>query len=226
MGFTLIVAPTAIHPAVFFQMMYQAEWSAESGWSAGSLMPYGPISLMPSAQVLNYGQSIFEGMKAYRGVDGQLRLFRPEENATRFSEGAARMCMAAVPIDMFLRAVELVVQANASEASQLLLCMVSGGSKSDLCAGPRDREGFPVLEAPPPGVWTHPGLGPIPQLQLSDLRFPCLLPRPGLYCSVAEVVCGEVAVKCTAQRWQHCVCTAAVPHHIVLHPYTVPVLSL
>lgn len=44
------------------QQQYVATWTAEEGWK-GSLRPYGPLELLPSAQVLNYGQSIFEGMK-------------------------------------------------------------------------------------------------------------------------------------------------------------------
>jgi branched-chain amino acid aminotransferase len=45
------------------QTMYVAEWTQEKGWDSGKLVPYGPITVMPSAQVLNYGQAIFEGMK-------------------------------------------------------------------------------------------------------------------------------------------------------------------
>ncbi len=47
--------------------MFIAHWSLETGtWDGGELVPYGPLHLLPAAQVLNYGQSIFEGMKAYR----------------------------------------------------------------------------------------------------------------------------------------------------------------
>jgi hypothetical protein len=48
-------------------------------WAAGSLQPYGPLSLSPAAGVLNYGQGIFEGMKAYRTVAGRIVLFRPDQ---------------------------------------------------------------------------------------------------------------------------------------------------
>jgi branched-subunit amino acid aminotransferase/4-amino-4-deoxychorismate lyase len=61
------------------------------------------------AQVLNYGQAIFEGMKAQRSAKGRVVLFRPDKNAERFAAGAARMSMPAVPQDMFVEAVKSVV---------------------------------------------------------------------------------------------------------------------
>ena len=42
--------------------------------------PYGPMSIDPSARVFHYGQAVFEGMKAYKDEDGNVFLFRPEEN--------------------------------------------------------------------------------------------------------------------------------------------------
>ena len=67
--------------------MYQATFTPEQGWS-GQLQPYAPLQLDPSAQVLNYGQSVFEGMKAQRTAGGNIVLFRPDENAARMMAGA------------------------------------------------------------------------------------------------------------------------------------------
>lgn len=50
-----------------------------SQWDVGGLQPYGPLSLSPAAGVLNYGQGLFEGMKAYRTVAGRVVLFRPDQ---------------------------------------------------------------------------------------------------------------------------------------------------
>lgn len=61
------------------QTMYTATWTAENGWTQGQLQPYGPIQMMPSAQVLNYGQAIFEGMKAQRSTKDRIVLFRSVE---------------------------------------------------------------------------------------------------------------------------------------------------
>lgn len=67
------------------QMMYRAEWS-EHGWRGG-MEPYQCLQVDPAAQVLNYGQSIFEGLKAQRTVDDKVVLFRPNENAKRMRAG-------------------------------------------------------------------------------------------------------------------------------------------
>lgn len=86
---------------------------ATQTWTVEGLLPYGPLQLYPSAQALNYGQSVFEGMKAQRSVKGRIVLFRPDCNAERMHAGAARLSMAAPPEDLFLQAVTETVKANA-----------------------------------------------------------------------------------------------------------------
>lgn len=91
--------------------MYVAEWSPEQGWK-GEMRPYGPLQLDPSAQVLNYGQSVFEGMKAQRSAQDRIVLFRPQQNAARMAEGADRLSMPAPPSDLFVGAVQQLVREN------------------------------------------------------------------------------------------------------------------
>jgi branched-chain amino acid aminotransferase len=117
--------------------------AGESSWS-GSLRPYGPMSLYPSAQVLNYGQSVFEGMKAQRTEEGHIVLFRPDCNAQRMQDGAARLSMACPSTDEFVAAVESVVRANAR--------MVPPKGKGSLYLRPLLMGTGPIL-----------GLGPAPE---------------------------------------------------------------
>lgn len=70
------------------QVMYHAEWAHGMGWK-GELRPYEPLRLLPSAQCLNYGQAVFEGLKAQRTAKGRIALFRPDQNAARMAAGAA-----------------------------------------------------------------------------------------------------------------------------------------
>lgn len=81
-------------------------------WSQGELQPYGPLPMYPSAQSLNYGQAVFEGMKAQRSAQGRVVLFRPDCNAQRMHEGAERLSMVPPPEDLFLDAVKQTVAAN------------------------------------------------------------------------------------------------------------------
>ncbi len=78
-------------------------------WHDARIEPFAPMPIHPACSGIHYGQSIFEGMKAYRGVNGEAILFRPDKNITRFNRSAARMAMPAVPEELFHRAlVELI----------------------------------------------------------------------------------------------------------------------
>lgn len=63
-------------------------------------------------QVLNYGQGIFEGMKALTNVKGRVQLFRPLENGKRMRNGAVRMSMEALPLKLFLEGVTQLTEKN------------------------------------------------------------------------------------------------------------------
>ncbi|KAL7622907.1 hypothetical protein AAE478_006586 [Parahypoxylon ruwenzoriense] len=73
--------------------MITAQWNSREGWGIPELKPYGPLSLLPTASCLHYATECFEGMKVYRGIDGKLRLFRPERNASRLRSSASRIAL-------------------------------------------------------------------------------------------------------------------------------------
>jgi len=81
-------------------------------WDKGKLVPFGNIEISPAACVLNYGQGIFEGMKALRAKSGRITLFKPYENGKRFNQSARRMLMPEYNIDKFIEAIKNVVKAN------------------------------------------------------------------------------------------------------------------
>lgn len=71
-------------------------------WKRPVIKAYDRLSLAPSVTALHYGQSIFEGMKAYKDQDGNPVLFRPERNYLRMNQSADRMCMPEIPSEIFL----------------------------------------------------------------------------------------------------------------------------
>ena len=81
-------------------------------WNAGELVPYGDFKISPAACILNYGQGIFEGMKALQTKKGEITLFRPKENAKRFNDSADRLLMPNYDGDKFIEAIKSVVLAN------------------------------------------------------------------------------------------------------------------
>lgn len=64
-------------------LMLVVEWDSQSGWKIPRIVPFGSLALSPAANVLHYSSTCFEGMKAYRGIDGKIRLFRPSMNMAR-----------------------------------------------------------------------------------------------------------------------------------------------
>ncbi|KAL9329232.1 hypothetical protein ACSQ67_004235 [Phaseolus vulgaris] len=94
--------------------MYIMKSNEDGTFSNGALVPFGTIQIEPHSSVLNYGQGLFEGMKAYRRPDGEVQLFRPEENALRMQRGAERLLMVAPSVEQYTEAVKQVVAANKS----------------------------------------------------------------------------------------------------------------
>src|SRR5207247_4950407 len=78
--------------------------------SAPQLVPFGPLPLSPAASALHYGQSIFEGFKAHRTVDGGVALFRPADNLARLNRSAARLAMRPVPPMLLLDGIAALVR--------------------------------------------------------------------------------------------------------------------
>ncbi len=85
---------------------------ADGKWDDGRLTGDFNITLSVAANVMHYGQAIFEGMKAFRGKDGKVRLFRPDANAKRLNSSARQLVMPEFPVDRFIKAVQDVVRDN------------------------------------------------------------------------------------------------------------------
>ena len=89
----------------FFTMKYHVD----RGWHDAMIEPYRLLSLDPTAMCLHYGQEIFEGLKAYRGKNDQIYLFRPLENIKRMNASAERLCMPMIDPEFFLNALKKLV---------------------------------------------------------------------------------------------------------------------
>ncbi len=97
-----------INPA---DKMFIARWK-NGTWDDGEITDYQPVPIYPSAVVLNYGQGIFEGMKAYRTKDDRIVLFRPFENARRLNSGCGRLLMPEIDENFFIRAIKTLLLEN------------------------------------------------------------------------------------------------------------------
>ncbi|XP_010271199.1 PREDICTED: branched-chain-amino-acid aminotransferase 3, chloroplastic-like [Nelumbo nucifera] len=145
--------------------MYVTKCSKNGKFSKGDLQRFGNIELSPSSGVLNYGQGLFEGLKAYRKQDGSILLFRPEENALRMRTGAERMCMPAPTVEQFVEAVKMTVLANKRWVpppgkGSLYIRPLLMGSGAVLGLAPAPEYTF-LIYVSPVGNYFKEGLAPI-----------------------------------------------------------------
>ena len=92
--------------------MFIANCPIDGKWESGSLVPYGKIELSPAAGVLNYGQGVFEGTKAYHTSKDNIVMFRIRRNAKRMAWSTERLCISKMDPDFFVEAVTKTVKDN------------------------------------------------------------------------------------------------------------------
>lgn len=85
--------------ATFTDHMLLMDYSSDQGWHDMRIEPYHPFHMDPACTVYHYGQSIFEGLKCYRGESGQIRLFRPRDNFIRMNRSGERMSIPPLDVD-------------------------------------------------------------------------------------------------------------------------------
>lgn len=95
---------------IFTDHMFMLNYTEGKGWHDGRIVPYQPLMLDPSAMVFHYGQTVFEGMKAYITVDGDVALFRPERNFARLNASNDRLCIPAIDEELALAGLKELVK--------------------------------------------------------------------------------------------------------------------
>ncbi len=95
---------------IFTDHMFLMDYTRGQGWHDARIVPYQPFLLDPACVIFHYAQEIFEGMKAYRTVGGQIQLFRPECNGARLQDSAQRLCIPSIPVEDYVQAVKALVE--------------------------------------------------------------------------------------------------------------------
>jgi len=93
--------------------MFMMNYDEGEGWHNPRIIPYGPISLEPSAMCLHYAQEVFEGLKAYRTESGRIQLFRPEKNMERLNLSNRRLCIPEIDEEFAVEAIKELVPTEA-----------------------------------------------------------------------------------------------------------------
>ena len=96
-----------------FTCEFDAGHSFRPGWQEPAIIPYQELRLDPASLALHYGQTVFEGMKAFRMADGRINIFRIDKHYERFERSLNRMCMAVPPRELFTEALNQLVSVDA-----------------------------------------------------------------------------------------------------------------
>ncbi len=146
---------------VFTDHMVTARWSVTDGWTDATLTAYAPLTIDPAAVILHYGQSVFEGLKAYRQPDGGVALFRPERNAARMARSCHRLALPEFPEDAFVEACELLVRTDAAwvpsgEGASLYLRPFVWATEVGLGVRPSETALFQLIASPSGNYFSGP----------------------------------------------------------------------
>jgi len=138
---------------LFTHHMLVMDHEASKGWQRPRIVPFGPLSLDPSASVFHYGQAMFDGLKAFRWRDGSVHLFRSDRHCRRMADAAPRLCMPAPDPALLQRALKALIQIDrdwvpSSVGSALYIRPVLIGSGAGLGVRPSDRYTLYVILSP------------------------------------------------------------------------------
>ncbi len=134
-------------------------------WDEGKIIPYGPICFEPSMMTLHYGQTIFEGLKAYFDVNGGVNLFRPDMNAKRMNKSADRLCIPRFDEEKFVEAIIELVKLDHKfvpkvYGQSLYIRPVCFGSSCVLGVHPASEYTFIIITSPVASYYPE-GLNPV-----------------------------------------------------------------
>ena len=122
-------------------------------WQTPTIEPFAPISLDPSSKIFHYGQSIFEGMKAYKDADGNKMLFRPLDNCKRLNKSAERLVIPQIPEDIFMDGLKKLLEVDSdwiptNEGSSLYIRPFMFATGNGFHASPADEYKLVICTAP------------------------------------------------------------------------------
>ena len=125
----------------------------DGAWQDARIVPYAPIELDPSAKIFHYGQSIFEGMKAYKDTDGNTLLFRPLDNCKRLNISAERMVIPQIPEELFMEGLKKLLAVDtdwipSNDGSSLYIRPFMFATGNGFHASPADAYRLIIATAP------------------------------------------------------------------------------
>ena len=156
----------------FTDHMFIADYTDGIGWHNHRITPYQPIVLDPSATILHYGQTVFEGMKAYLSEDGVVRLFRPEENMKRMNNSCDRISMPRIDEEFAIEALKQLIEVDkewvpSEPGTSLYIRPFMIATEPHLGVSPSKTYSFMIIMSPV-GSYYKEGISPVKILVESE----------------------------------------------------------
>lgn len=134
---------------------------ADGEWKSAQIVPYMNISMSPATLALHYGQTVFEGMKAFRMEDGSINIFRIEKHYDRFRRSLERMCMAVPPKDIFMEGLKKLIALDSEwvpseNGSSLYIRPFIYASEAKFGVKVSDQYRFIIFTGPVPALYVDP----------------------------------------------------------------------
>ncbi len=149
----------------FTDHMFILDYTDGIGWHDGRIIPYQPISLDPSAMIFHYGQSVFEGLKAYVTVDNDILLFRPDRNFNRLNNSNDRLCIPKIDEEYALEALKQLVNIDRdwvpnAPGTSLYIRPFIIATEANLGVHPSKKYHFIIIMSPS-GSYYKEGINPV-----------------------------------------------------------------
>lgn len=150
---------------VFSDHMFLCDYTPEKGWHDPRIVPYQNLQVDPSVMTIHYGQSIFEGLKAYKTKDGQVNIFRPIENIKRLNESCKRLCIPTIDEELGLAAIKKLVDVDRDwipeeDGTSLYIRPFVFATEPHLGVRPSSTYTFVIITGPV-GAYYKEGINPV-----------------------------------------------------------------
>ena len=158
--------------AIFTDHIFEMDYNPEKGWHNCAIKPVERLSVHPAAMFIHYGQSIFEGLKAFRTVNGEAVIFRPENHIKRMNNSARRLCMPQIDEAFILEALKELISIEQAwiptgSGESLYIRPIMFGTDEMLGVHPSRNYKF-IIMLSPVGAYYPEGFKPVKILMQDD----------------------------------------------------------
>ncbi|MBX2946993.1 MAG: branched-chain amino acid aminotransferase [Cyclobacteriaceae bacterium] len=145
---------------IYTDHMFMADYK-DGEWTNFRIIPYGHMPISPATPALHYGQAIFEGMKAYKGPDGEALVFRPQDNWKRMNISGERICMPSIPEELFMESLATLIDLDRAwipdtEGSSLYIRPFMFSADEYIGIKPSDNFTFMIILCPVGSYYSTP----------------------------------------------------------------------